>query len=48
MPNSPQALIPQLAVHQVPAPAVSDVYDTVGAGDTTIAVLTLAIAAGAS
>ncbi|MBZ0279843.1 MAG: ribokinase [Anaerolineae bacterium] len=31
-----------------PAPAVSDVYDTVGAGDTTIAVLTLAVAAGAS
>ncbi len=30
----------------VPAPAVSDVYDTVGAGDTTIAVLTLAVAAG--
>jgi D-glycero-beta-D-manno-heptose-7-phosphate kinase len=31
-----------------PAPAVSDVYDTVGAGDTAIAVLTLAVAAGAS
>jgi bifunctional ADP-heptose synthase (sugar kinase/adenylyltransferase) len=31
-----------------PAPAVTDVYDTVGAGDTTIAVLTLAVAAGAS
>lgn len=31
-----------------PAPAVSDVYDTVGAGDTSIAVLTLAITAGAS
>ncbi len=31
-----------------PAPTISDVYDTVGAGDTTIAVLTLAIAAGAS
>ncbi|MBC7871859.1 MAG: ribokinase [Chitinophagaceae bacterium] len=30
----------------VPAPAVTDVYDTVGAGDTTIAVLTLAAAAG--
>ncbi|MEP6985981.1 MAG: PfkB family carbohydrate kinase, partial [Chloroflexota bacterium] len=30
-----------------PAPAVTDVYDTVGAGDTTIAVLTLAVAAGA-
>jgi D-glycero-beta-D-manno-heptose-7-phosphate kinase len=34
-------------VYHCPAPAVSDVYDTVGAGDTTIAVLTLAIAAGA-
>jgi rfaE bifunctional protein kinase chain/domain len=33
---------------QCPAPAVTDVYDTVGAGDTTIAVLTLAIKAGAS
>lgn len=30
-----------------PAPAVSDVYDTVGAGDTAIAALTLALAAGA-
>lgn len=30
-----------------PAPAVTDVYDTVGAGDTAIAVMTLAIAAGA-
>jgi D-glycero-beta-D-manno-heptose-7-phosphate kinase len=30
-----------------PAPAVTDVFDTVGAGDTTIAVLTLAAAAGA-
>jgi rfaE bifunctional protein kinase chain/domain len=35
------------AVH-CPAPAVSDVYDTVGAGDTAIAVITLAAAAGAS
>jgi len=34
--------------HHVPAPAVSDVYDTVGAGDTTIAVMTLAVVAGAS
>jgi rfaE bifunctional protein kinase chain/domain len=32
----------------VPAPAISDVFDTVGAGDTHIAVLTLAVAAGAS
>lgn len=31
-----------------PAPVISDVYDTVGAGDTAIAVLTLAAAAGAS
>lgn len=31
-----------------PAPSVTDVYDTVGAGDTAIAVLTLAIAAGAA
>lgn len=31
-----------------PAPAVTDVYDTVGAGDTTIAVVTLAVVAGAS
>jgi rfaE bifunctional protein kinase chain/domain len=31
-----------------PAPAVSDVFDTVGAGDTWIAVLTLALAAGAA
>ena len=29
-----------------PAPSVSDVYDTVGAGDTAIATLTLALAAG--
>jgi D-glycero-beta-D-manno-heptose-7-phosphate kinase len=35
------------AIH-CPAPAVSDVYDTVGAGDTAIAVLTLAVSAGAS
>lgn len=32
----------------IPAPDVSDVYDTVGAGDTWIAVLTLAIIADAS
>ncbi len=35
------------AVH-CPAPEVTDVYDTVGAGDTAIAVLTLGAAAGAS
>jgi rfaE bifunctional protein kinase chain/domain len=38
---------PSGAVTHCPAPAVTDVYDTVGAGDTTIAVLTLAVAAGA-
>lgn len=32
----------------VPAPSVMDVYDTVGAGDTAIAVMTLALVAGAS
>jgi rfaE bifunctional protein kinase chain/domain len=31
-----------------PAPKITDVYDTVGAGDTAVAVLTLAISAGAS
>jgi len=35
------------ATRHCPAPAVSDVYDTVGAGDTFIAALTLALAAGA-
>jgi rfaE bifunctional protein kinase chain/domain len=30
-----------------PAPATSEVYDTVGAGDTAVAVMTLALAAGA-
>lgn len=34
-------------VAHCPAPAVSDVYDTVGAGDTAIAVMTLALSAGA-
>ncbi len=33
-------------VHHCPTPDVTDVFDTVGAGDTAIAVLTLAIAAG--
>jgi len=32
-------------IHHCPAPAVTDVYDVVGAGDTAIAVLTLAVAA---
>jgi rfaE bifunctional protein kinase chain/domain len=31
-----------------PSPAITDVYDTVGAGDTAIAVITLAAAAGAA
>lgn len=31
-----------------PAPVITDVYDTVGAGDTAIAVITLAVSAGAS
>jgi rfaE bifunctional protein kinase chain/domain len=35
------------SVHHCPSPAVSDVYDVVGAGDTAIAVMTLAAAAGA-
>ncbi len=35
------------AVH-CPTPEISDVYDTVGAGDTSIAVMTMAAAAGAS
>ncbi len=35
-------------VAQCPTPAITDVYDTVGAGDTSIAVLTLALAAGSS
>jgi D-glycero-beta-D-manno-heptose-7-phosphate kinase len=35
------------AVH-VPSPKVEDVFDTVGAGDTAIAVLTLAVSTGAS
>ncbi len=34
-------------VTHCPAPAVSDVYDVVGAGDTFVAVLTLAVSAGA-
>jgi rfaE bifunctional protein kinase chain/domain len=35
-------------IQHCPAPAVSDVFDTVGAGDTAIAVLTLALLAGAA
>lgn len=34
-------------VQHIPAPAITDVYDTVGAGDTAIAVMTLAVSAGA-
>jgi D-glycero-beta-D-manno-heptose-7-phosphate kinase len=36
------------AVVHVPAPHIEDVYDTVGAGDTVLAVMTLALLAGAS
>ena len=32
-------------IHHCPSPSVTDVYDVVGAGDTAIAVLTLAVAA---
>ena len=35
-------------IHHCPAPSVSDVYDTVGAGDTAIATATLAMASGCS
>jgi rfaE bifunctional protein kinase chain/domain len=35
-------------VHHIPAPHVTDVYDTVGAGDTTIALLTGTLCAGAT
>lgn len=34
--------------HLCPAPAISEVYDTVGAGDTSVAVMALTLAAGAS
>jgi rfaE bifunctional protein kinase chain/domain len=34
-------------VHHCPAPSVTDVFDTVGAGDTAVAVMTLALCAGA-
>ncbi|MEL6268273.1 MAG: bifunctional ADP-heptose synthase [Chloroflexota bacterium] len=36
------------AVEHCPAPSVTDVFDTVGAGDTAIAVTTLALCAGAT
>ena len=39
-------LATESGVRQCPAPRVVDVYDTVGAGDTSIAVITLALAAG--
>lgn len=38
---------PDGTIEHCPAPAVSDVFDTVGAGDTWIAVMTLALVAGA-
>lgn len=37
----------EASVRSVPAPQVEDVYDTVGAGDTVVAVVTLALLAGA-
>jgi len=37
-----------ISAQHCPAPTVSDVYDTVGAGDTAIAVMTLALVAGTS
>ena len=36
------------SIEHCPAPRVSDVFDTVGAGDTAIAVVTLALAAGSN
>ena len=39
-------LIAEDCASHLPAPKVSDVFDTVGAGDTAIAVITLALAAG--
>jgi rfaE bifunctional protein kinase chain/domain len=42
------AMLADGQVAHIPAPHVSDVYDTVGAGDTWIAVLTLACIAGAT
>jgi rfaE bifunctional protein kinase chain/domain len=36
------------AAQHIPAPHIEDVYDTVGAGDTVLAVITLALLAGAS
>jgi len=41
-------LATEAQVQHIPAPAVRDVYDTVGAGDTAIAVMTLARLCGAS
>ncbi|MCA9903224.1 MAG: ribokinase [Anaerolineae bacterium] len=35
-------------VAHCPTPAITDVYDTVGAGDTAVAVLTMALAVGSS
>jgi rfaE bifunctional protein kinase chain/domain len=47
-PAGATAVTPAGLVDHCRAPAVTDVYDTVGAGDTAIAVLTLALGAGAS
>lgn len=40
--------VPGKPAEHVQAPSISDVFDTVGAGDTAIAVMTLALSAGAS
>jgi rfaE bifunctional protein kinase chain/domain len=45
--NRGAALATNGETHHCPAPQVSDVFDTVGAGDTAIATLTLALVAGA-
>ncbi|MCY3832926.1 MAG: PfkB family carbohydrate kinase [Chloroflexi bacterium] len=46
--NQGATLAAQDRVHHCPAPQVSDVFDTVGAGDTAIATLVLALVAGAA
>ncbi|HYO87438.1 MAG TPA: bifunctional ADP-heptose synthase [Candidatus Limnocylindrales bacterium] len=40
--------LPNESEQHLPAPRTTEVFDTVGAGDTTIAVLTLALTAGAT
>lgn len=46
-PEGATIALPDGTIHHCPSPAVSDVYDVVGAGDTAIAVMTLAAAVGA-